>query len=97
MAYTKIFRTMSEINEEVEKIHSYTGDTAIGLLTESTIYAFCDWLCGKTDLPLSSAVSLASFATKAMEKGVPLDDVAEFVGSKLDVLIKEDMEKKLKN
>ncbi len=97
MEYTKISRTMSEINEEVKKISQFTGESPLGLLTESTVFAFCDWLCGKTDIPLSSAVSLATFASKAIEQGVPFEDVGEFVGNKLECLLKEDMEKKLKN
>jgi hypothetical protein len=85
---------MSEINEEVAKI-SEAGlkDDLSSLLTENSVKAFCDWLCGLTDISLSSGMELAKFAVESMQKGVPEEDVNEFLGGKLKDMIIEDLKK----
>ena len=90
LRYTHISRSMSEINEEVKRV---CEADCIGL-TEATLICFCDWLCGLTDISLSQSVGLAKFAAESLQKGVPVEDVGEFVGQKLRNMVTEEMIKK---
>lgn len=90
LRYTHISRTMSEINEEVQRIK----EADITGIATATIMCFCEWLCGLTDIPVSSGINLAKFAAESLEKGVPVEDVGDFIGKKLKEMVLAEIAKR---
>jgi len=85
LKYLRISRTMSEINEEVEKINlQVEGINVADMIAATTVMTFCDWLCGLSDMTMSSLLALAKCGENALKKGVPPQDVNSFVLDKIN-------------
>lgn len=95
LRYKSIQRTMSEINEELDKVSEICKDAEIGGLVDSTVRMFCDWLCGLSNVKLSEGCVLSKFAIESILKGVPPEDIGEFIMRKLTEMISKDLKERL--
>lgn len=92
LLYKHISRTMSEINEEMEKVSSQV-ETIEDLEQVSLLRGFCSWLCGLTDVTVSEVLAIQKGGIEALKKGVPFEDVNDFFLGKLSKLFKDDWDK----
>jgi hypothetical protein len=86
LKYLHISRTMSEINEEMEKINLQVENDN-DMIAFTTIITFCDWLCGVSDMTMSSLLALAKCGENALKKGVPPQDVNSFIIDKINKIV----------